>query len=54
MECDARIKEGSCNYRRQQWHWQVEDVVETVRFIMRQPDHVRIPNLMILPKDHNI
>lgn len=32
----------------------VEDVVETVRFIMNQPSHVRIPKLMILPKDHNI
>lgn len=32
----------------------VEDVVETVRFIMSQPAHVRIPKLMILPKDHNI
>ena len=32
----------------------VEDIVETVKFIMNQPDHVRIPRLMILPKDHNI
>jgi NADP-dependent 3-hydroxy acid dehydrogenase YdfG len=32
----------------------VEDIVETVRFIMNQPDHVRIPRLMILPGDHNI
>lgn len=32
----------------------VDDVVETVRFIMSQPAHVRIPKLMILPKDHNI
>lgn len=32
----------------------VDDVVETVRFIMNQPAHVRIPKLMILPKDHNI
>lgn len=32
----------------------VEDIVETVRFIMNQPAHVRIPRLMILPGDHNI
>ena len=32
----------------------VDNIVETVRFIMKQPQHVRIPNLMILPKDHNI
>ena len=30
------------------------DIVDTVRFIMNQPNHVRIPKLMILPKDHNI
>jgi len=32
----------------------VENIVETVKFIMDQPDHVRIPKLMILPKDHQI
>jgi NADP-dependent 3-hydroxy acid dehydrogenase YdfG len=32
----------------------VEDIVNSVRYIMAQPDHVRIPKLMILPKDHNI
>jgi NADP-dependent 3-hydroxy acid dehydrogenase YdfG len=32
----------------------VDNIVDTVRFIMTQPDHVRIPKLMILPKDHNI
>ena len=32
----------------------VDNIVETVRFIMNQPKHIRIPNLMILPKDHNI
>jgi NADP-dependent 3-hydroxy acid dehydrogenase YdfG len=32
----------------------VENIVETVRFIINQPDHVRIPRLMILPKDHTI
>jgi NADP-dependent 3-hydroxy acid dehydrogenase YdfG len=32
----------------------VEDVVSSVKYIMAQPDHVRIPRLMILPKDHNI
>jgi NADP-dependent 3-hydroxy acid dehydrogenase YdfG len=32
----------------------VENIVDTVKFIMRQPEHVRIPKLMILPKDHNI
>jgi NADP-dependent 3-hydroxy acid dehydrogenase YdfG len=31
-----------------------EDIVETVRFILKQPGYVRIPKLMILPKDHNI
>ncbi len=31
-----------------------DDIVNTVRFIMSQPDHVRIPRLMILPNDHNI
>ncbi len=31
-----------------------EDIVETVRFVLKQPDYVRIPKLMILPKDHNI
>ncbi|HEM48589.1 MAG TPA: SDR family oxidoreductase [Caldithrix sp.] len=31
-----------------------EDIVETVRFILKQPEYVRIPKLMILPKDHNI
>ncbi len=30
------------------------DIVSTVRFILNQPNHVRIPKLMILPKDHNI
>jgi len=33
---------------------QVEDIVEAVRFIMKQPAHVRIPRLMILPKDQNM
>jgi NADP-dependent 3-hydroxy acid dehydrogenase YdfG len=32
----------------------VDNIVETVKFIIKQPDHVRIPKLMILPKDHNI
>ena len=32
----------------------VDDVVESVDYIMNQPGHVRIPRLMILPKDHNI
>jgi NADP-dependent 3-hydroxy acid dehydrogenase YdfG len=32
----------------------VDNIVETVKFIMKQPDHVRIPKLMILPKDHHI
>jgi NADP-dependent 3-hydroxy acid dehydrogenase YdfG len=32
----------------------VENIVDTVRFIISQPDHVRIPRLMVLPKDHNI
>lgn len=32
----------------------VNNIVDAVKFIMGQPDHVRIPKLMILPKDHNI
>lgn len=32
----------------------VDNIVDTVKFIIGQPDHVRIPRLMILPKDHNI
>lgn len=32
----------------------VDNIVETVKFIIHQPDHVRIPRLMILPKGHNI
>lgn len=31
-----------------------DDIVATVKFIMTQPAHVRIPRLMILPKDHSI
>ncbi len=32
----------------------VEDIVRAVRFIMNQPPHVRVPRLMVLPRDHNI
>jgi NADP-dependent 3-hydroxy acid dehydrogenase YdfG len=32
----------------------VDNIVDTVRFIIKQPDHVRIPRLMIFPKNHNI
>lgn len=32
----------------------VEDIVEAVRFIMKQPAHIRIPRFMILPKDQNM
>jgi len=32
----------------------VDNIVDTVRYVINQPDHVRIPRLMILPKDHNI
>jgi len=32
----------------------VDDIVNTARFIMQQPEHVRIPKLMILPRDHQI
>ena len=32
----------------------VDDIVATVRFIMKQPPHVRIPKVMVLPKDHVI
>lgn len=31
-----------------------EDIVNAVLYIMGQPEYVRIPKLMILPKDHNI
>lgn len=30
------------------------DIVEAVKFIMKQPAHVRIPRMMLLPKDHTI
>ena len=32
----------------------VDNIVDTMRFIINQPDHVRIPKLMVLPKDHEI
>ncbi|MBC9929072.1 SDR family oxidoreductase [Chitinophaga qingshengii] len=32
----------------------VDNIVDTVKFIMQQPEHVRIPKLMILPGDHQI
>ncbi len=32
----------------------VDDIVNSVKYIMEQPEHVRIPKLMILPKSHNI
>ena len=32
----------------------VKDVVESIRYVMQQPGHVRIPKLMILPGEHNI
>ena len=33
---------------------EVKNIVDAVNYIMSQPDHVRIPKLMILPGDHNI
>lgn len=30
------------------------DIVEAVKFIMKQPVHVRIPRMMLLPRDHVI
>jgi len=33
---------------------ETEDIIRIVRFIMDQPAHVRIPKLMVLPKDHEI
>jgi NADP-dependent 3-hydroxy acid dehydrogenase YdfG len=30
------------------------DIVEAVKFIMKQPSHVRIPRMMLLPGDHVI
>lgn len=32
----------------------VDNIVDTVRFIINQPNHVSIPKLMIIPRDHNI
>jgi NADP-dependent 3-hydroxy acid dehydrogenase YdfG len=32
----------------------VDNIVDTVKFIIGQPDNVRIPKIMILPGDHNI
>lgn len=32
----------------------VSNIVDAVLYIISQPAHVRIPKLMILPKDHNI
>jgi NADP-dependent 3-hydroxy acid dehydrogenase YdfG len=32
----------------------IDNIVDAVKFIMGQPDHVRIPKLMIIPKDQNI
>ncbi len=32
----------------------VDDIVHTVKFVMNQPDRIRIPRLMILPRDHNV
>jgi NADP-dependent 3-hydroxy acid dehydrogenase YdfG len=31
-----------------------DDIVATIKFILSQPPRVRIPRLMILPKDHQI
>lgn len=33
---------------------EVTNIVDAVSYILEQPTHVRIPKLMILPKDHNI
>ena len=33
---------------------QPDDIARMVRFVLEQPPHVRIPQLMILPKDHEI
>lgn len=32
----------------------VDNIVETARFIMKQPDHVRIPRVLILPKGQKL
>lgn len=32
----------------------VEDIVEAARYIMKQPDHVRIPRLLIVPKGQKL
>jgi NADP-dependent 3-hydroxy acid dehydrogenase YdfG len=31
-----------------------EDIVETARFIMQQPDHVRIPRVLIMPRGQKL
>ena len=31
-----------------------EDIVETARFIMKQPDHVRIPRVLIMPRGQKL
>ena len=31
-----------------------EDVAFFVRFLLEQPEHIQIPKLMVLPKDHAI
>lgn len=33
---------------------QPEDIAEQIIFILKQPDHIRIPRLMILPGEHSI
>jgi NADP-dependent 3-hydroxy acid dehydrogenase YdfG len=33
---------------------QPEDIARCVRFALSQPDHVRIPRLMVLPGDHQV
>ncbi|MBI1387090.1 MAG: SDR family NAD(P)-dependent oxidoreductase [bacterium] len=31
-----------------------EDIARVIRFMLEQPDHVRIPRVMVLPSDHSI
>ncbi|HYP69677.1 MAG TPA: SDR family NAD(P)-dependent oxidoreductase, partial [Variovorax sp.] len=33
---------------------QPEDVARMVLFVLEQPAHVRVPQLMVLPRDHEI
>ncbi|CDL84275.1 putative enzyme [Xenorhabdus szentirmaii DSM 16338] len=31
-----------------------DDVAETIRWVMTQPSHINIPQIVVLPQDHSI